>query len=441
MPLGLVSYGSSDSEESDNESENETQEPPKQKVDAVQKVETGEISDEDEVIPFKNDLQQALEQKTFLETGEISDEEDIIPSVLDDNDISEDIPGLSSSTSLFNSLPSISSSTAPLNSKDFVDENEDLSTIPKAKVYSEKPDLKAIKPKKKKGPIRIMAPSLNSIDDADDEKETRPTVRAPSTQKSGLFGMLPPPKNSLQTISTTSISVPAPSSSKSSSSSMMVPRSVSKKPVTEHKKISVVNRSQGRNDSDDEDVPFFTMDAASKIKDKDIAIMKMNVKANPEALHPRGIEPGSHPSHQFRYNEDEASVEPEYSAVTAPYPPPPPQPRSSNGDGQLQPSQEALQRLAGAASKRRKVEEEGFNQIIDVNFDDIKPDEREWLTKALTEDDADAPGPKNTIKGEKKTKHQITWLAAEAKQNENKLKKQWAESASNKRAAGNKYGF
>ena len=60
----------------------------------------------------------------------------------------------------------------------------------------------------------------------------------------------------------------------------------------------------------------------------------------------------------------------------------------------MQPSQEALQRLAGADSKRRKVEEEGFNQIIDVNFDDIKPDEREWLTKALTEDDADAPGPK-----------------------------------------------
>ena len=59
----------------------------------------------------------------------------------------------------------------------------------------------------------------------------------------------------------------------------------------------------------------------------------------------------------------------------------------------MQPSQEALQRLAGA-SKRRKLEEEGFNQIIDVNFDDIKPDEREWITKALTEDDADKPGPK-----------------------------------------------
>ena len=99
-----------------------------------------------------------------------------------------------------------------------------------------------------------------------------------------------------------------------------------------------------RNDSDEEDVPFFTMDAASKVKDKDIDHMKMNVKANPEALHPRGIEPGSHPSHQFRYDEDQVS---DYSAVTAPYPPPPPEPRSSNGNGPMQPSQEALQRLAG----------------------------------------------------------------------------------------------
>ena len=89
-----------------------------------------------------------------------------------------------------------------------------------------------------------------------------------------------------------------------------------------------------------------------------------------------------------------------YSSVTAPYPPPPPEPRSKD-DGYIQPSQEALQRLAGTASKRSKLEEESFNQIIDVNFDDIKPDAREWLTKALTEDDADKPGPKViTFKGQ-----------------------------------------
>ena len=63
------------------------------------------------------------------------------------------------------------------------------------------------------------------------------------------------------------------------------------------------------------------------------------------------------------------------------------------------------------------------------------------MLKALTEDDADKPGPKNTIKGERKRKHQITYLAAMAKERENELKKQWASSASNRRAAANKYGF
>ena len=132
MPLGLVSYGNSDSEESEE--------------DEMQKT------------------VKSIPNTVPIESGEISDEDEVIPSVLDeeDNVVGVDIPGLSSSTSLFDSLPSVSTSSVPLTSKaDFVDKNEDLSTIPKAKIYSEKPDLKAVKPKKK-GPIRIMAPSLTS---------------------------------------------------------------------------------------------------------------------------------------------------------------------------------------------------------------------------------------------------------------------------------------
>ena len=140
MPLGLVSYGSSDSEDSDNEQEDEKQETP--------------VS--------KTPNQKKLEAVPITESGEISDEDDeVIPSVLDDEEITADIPGLSSSSSLLDSLPSVSKSSVPSTSKTFVDENEDLSTIPKAKIYSEKPDLKAVKPKKK-GPVRIMAPSLAS---------------------------------------------------------------------------------------------------------------------------------------------------------------------------------------------------------------------------------------------------------------------------------------
>ena len=131
MPLGLVSYGNSDSEESEE--------------DEMQKT------------------VKSIPNTVPIESGEISDEDEVIPSFLDEEDNEVvNIPGLSSSTSLFDSLPSISTSTVPLSSKtDFVDKNEDLSTIPKAKIYSEKPDLKAVKPKKK-GPIRIMAPSLTS---------------------------------------------------------------------------------------------------------------------------------------------------------------------------------------------------------------------------------------------------------------------------------------
>jgi hypothetical protein len=50
---------------------------------------------------------------------------------------------------------------------------------------------------------------------------------------------------------------------------------------------------------------------------------------------------------------------------------------------------------------------EEFN-LIEVNNDDIKPDPREWMTKALTdESERGDPGPKCTIKGQKKRKHQV----------------------------------
>ena len=59
----------------------------------------------------------------------------------------------------------------------------------------------------------------------------------------------------------------------------------------------------------------------------------------------------------------------------------------------------------------------------------------------MSEDMADRPGPKNTVVGNQKRKHQITYLAAAAKENEHKLKATWATSAANRRASAQKYGF
>jgi hypothetical protein len=55
---------------------------------------------------------------------------------------------------------------------DFIDENEDLSTIPEAKVYE--PEAPRVFAKKdRKGPVRIMAPLLDRNDDSDEESEKR----------------------------------------------------------------------------------------------------------------------------------------------------------------------------------------------------------------------------------------------------------------------------
>merc|ERR1712150_112174 len=107
---------------------------------------------------------------------------------------------------------------------------------------------------------------------------------------------------------------------------------------------------------------------------------------------------------------------------------------------------EALERLAGRIRKGRggqnkvAAKEIVLNNIIEVNQGDLTADPSEWMTKALTQD-GNAPGPKCNIGGQTKRKHQITYLAAMAKQNENELKKQWAENSESRRAHRSKYGF
>ena len=223
----------------------------------------------------------------------------------------------------------------------------------------------------------------------------------------------------------------------------LVPRSVARKPaVPAAKKF----QPKKNNDSDDEesDVPFFTMGQQqdTKIKFKSPSFTSstssVTVKSNPEAAHPRG----SHPSHQYRYQEHVESGQVDYGPATAPYPPPPPMagPSAGNSNHDLLANQEALERLAGRGNKRRKVGDiEG--QIIDVSYDEIKPDESVWYNNAMSEDMADKPGPKNTVGGKQKRTHQITYLAAAAKENEHKLKATWATSAANRRASAQKYGF
>lgn len=93
--------------------------------------------------------------------------------------------------------------------------------------------------------------------------------------------------------------------------------------------------------------------------------------------------------------------------------------------------------------------------IIDVHEDQMRGDPRDWMTKAMTEEKAPRPSGKGP-KGLARSRHQITYLAHQAKERsvtfdmtwftillcrDWELRQDWATSRENRKASANKYGF
>lgn len=101
--------------------------------------------------------------------------------------------------------------------------------------------------------------------------------------------------------------------------------------------------------------------------------------------------------------------------------------------------QEAMLRLTG----KRRGKGEAIN-FIDVSADDALLTRDEWMTKALTEE---KPTQSFSKKREgmpsqrTKQKHQITFLAHQAKERELELKNNWAQNRMTKMQTQAKYGF
>ena len=420
-------------------------------------------------------------QKESLSVNVISDEEDISPenpsANIDDSIFNDkEVTGSNSSSSLFASLPALPKVGTKQNinrnesSQQHIDLNEDMNTIPKSKVY-EGATLE-IKPKRKdstsiksngniqknlskRAPVRIMAPSL--LKDHDIEQNGPPRKVFAASKSSGLLGLLPKPKN-------TSIAAPAKSQNTATklnndkvpgnipaaniNKQAFVPRSVSRKPTPS----SASHRNKSNDSSDDSDSEpssFFTLDdkpiesnVAPSVNSiagvqKDQPPTYNSVQLKPYDTSPVGLSDDAAAQNNFiqQINYDSEAI--------APYPPVGPS-RSQETD--LMDNTEALERLAGRVRKGRGGQnkiggmESISDNIIEVNQGDLTADPREWLTKTLTQDD-EAPGPRCNIGGTTKRKHQITYLAAMAKQNENELKKQWAENSQSRRAHQSKYGF
>ena len=157
---------------------------------------------------------------------------------------------------------------AETNPADYIDENEDLSTIPEAKVYE--PELpKVIAKKTRKGPVRIMAPVLGGSDDDDDDATKKPFVPVTGSQKkSNLLSLLPPPKNSISFApksSSAGAAAPIPTPTPKATSGGFIPRSVSRPPpptTSTSSKRRKVDKDSDESD-DDDNVAFFTLDKVS----------------------------------------------------------------------------------------------------------------------------------------------------------------------------------
>ncbi|XP_012277690.1 proline-rich protein PRCC [Orussus abietinus] len=123
--------------------------------------------------------------------------------------------------------------------------------------------------------------------------------------------------------------------------------------------------------------------------------------------------------------------------------PVPEQEYNLDSEGNLAFDEKAIEYLCGRRGVKRKEKVMDEANIIEINGEDIKPDEREWLVKALTEEPAERPismqsaGPSSQAK----KKHQITYLAHQAKVMEVELKNQWAQNRLTRKQTQSKYGF
>ncbi|XKL60979.1 hypothetical protein PGB90_008036 [Kerria lacca] len=113
---------------------------------------------------------------------------------------------------------------------------------------------------------------------------------------------------------------------------------------------------------------------------------------------------------------------------------------SDNEEYQFELDEDAIQKLCG---RKRKGQIGDDIQLIDIQEDKILAESKEALAKYLTDEETYRPsrkkfgGPSSL----EKRKHQITYLAYQAKERELELKNQWANNRFSKKQTQSKYGF
>ncbi|XP_043188975.1 proline-rich protein PRCC-like isoform X1 [Amphibalanus amphitrite] len=276
--------------------------------------------------------------------------------------------------------------------------------------------IQAEKPPKKNQPVKISIPSLSQFKDEEEEEPAAKKMK-PSQKGSGLFSLLPPPK----------------AATTKELGRALVPHSVSR-PAAPRRAAPAPPRvpppAPAAADSDDEEGgggDFFSLSEEGP----SLPALPVGPAAGPLTFSEREQEAAAAARRRS------PSPEPMEGA-------PPPTAAGSqwpqSAAAQLDMPAEALQHLRGRRGRREAPED---IQFIDVNQDDILPDRDEWMTKQLTEEKVVRRPQKSADDptSQQRRKHQITYLAHQAKEREVELKNEWAQNRATKNAYRTKYGF
>ncbi|KAG0718690.1 Proline-rich protein PRCC [Chionoecetes opilio] len=298
--------------------------------------------------------------------------------------------------------------------------------------------------RKNRKKVKIFVPSLSEFaDDDEDEEERKEPPRKkliPSSSGCGLFAVLPEPKH-LAT---------------KEAGRSLVPHILTKQPSKPLKPKRKVLKAAAAPDvadhvsDEDEDEPptgtsdFFSLSeplttgpamvAGELSTSQVLAAVAPNVELREKVREVSRVpcsQPEELPSvlqQQYQYSEEEGSSN---------FVPFSSQPEATTAAlGGI--DEATLLRLAG---KRGRAEAISF---IDVNADDALLTREEWMTKALTEEKP-LHGFSKKREGmptqKQKQKHQITYLAHQAKERELDLKNTWAQNKMTKMQSQAKYGF
>ncbi|XP_012147851.1 uncharacterized protein LOC100877483 [Megachile rotundata] len=421
-----------------------------------------ESSDEEE-----NNSDTNNENITVIESATIQQTSDKLclpaPKLVEnnnENDVTTDSDDTCSEKIHFDKLPKPKSLITE--AEDIIEEDD----IPLKKEIELKPE----KPiKRDRAPVKITVPSLSDFKDLEEENEEKANRIKPSNKGTKLFALLPPPKGvELKSTSNLVPSIVNKTAAKINKENVSINEetrndSSTKKIAKPATKISMDIHSDSNSEGEDDTTvnsnsssatDFFALSATDTILDP---VVSESFESKTDLKHASRSSDSEikHDSKDVCTNNTQKTLVSNVmnlpreeillknKAEVGPKLPVPEQEYNIDTEGNVAFDDKAIEYLCGRRGVKRKPKEIEELNIIEINGEDIKPDEREWLVKALTEEPVQRPVSMQGggVNSQSKKKHQITYLAHQAKAMEMELKNQWAQNRLTRKQTQSKYGF